>query len=197
MNEIWKDIEGFIGIYQVSNLGSVRSIDRKVFNKGNNSWCYKKGRILKPTRDRGGYLYVGLHNKENVKTNSVKIHRLVAMAFCKGYEEGLEVNHKNGVRDDNRSENLEWVTRSENIRDIYKRGLNTNGDKNNASKLKNEYIGIIASLYDSGISQSIIAKAFGVSQTTISNIITNTHYKNGLIDKNLAVPVTENFNPYK
>lgn len=189
MNEIWKDIEDFTGIYQVSNLGNVRSIDRKVFNKGNNSWCYKKGRVLKPTKDKGGYLYVGLYNKENVKTNSVKIHRLVAIAFCKGYKEGLEVNHKNGIRYDNRSENLEWVTRSKNIRDIYKRGLNTNGDKNNASKLKNEYIGVIVSLYDSGVSQSIIAKAFGVSQPTISNIITNTHYKNGLIEKGLAVDI--------
>lgn len=189
MGEIWKDIKDFEGIYQVSNLGSVRSLDRKVFNKGNNSWCNKKGRILKPTKDKGGYLYVGLHNKDNVKTNSVKIHRLVALAFCTGYEYGLEVNHKNGNRQDNRSENLEWVTRSQNIRDIYKRGLNTNGDKNNASKLKNREIGIITSLYDSGVSQIIIAKAFSVSQATISNIIKNKTYKNGLIDAGLAIDV--------
>lgn len=52
MNEIWKDIEDFIGIYQVSNLGNVRSIDRKVFNKGNNSWCYKKGRIMLPNLNK-------------------------------------------------------------------------------------------------------------------------------------------------
>lgn len=189
MKEIWKDIKDFEGIYQVSNLGNVRSLDRKVFNKGNNSWCNKKGRILKPTKDKGGYLYVGLHDKENVKTSSVKIHRLVAFTFCIGYEYGLEVNHKNGNRQDNRSENLEWVTRSQNIRDIYKRGLNTNGDKNNASKLKNEYIGIIASLYDSGVSQLIIAEAFGVSQATISNIIKNKTYKNGLIEQGLAVDI--------
>lgn len=187
MKEIWKDIKDFEGIYQVSNLGNVRSLDRKVFNKGNNSWCNKKGRILKPTKDKGGYLYVGLHDKENAKTSSVKIHRLVAFAFCIGYEYGLEVNHKNGNRQDNRSENLEWVTRSQNIRDIYKRGLNTNGDKNNASKLKNREIRIITSLYDSGVSQIIIAKSFNVSQATISNIIKNKTYKNGLIEQGLAV----------
>ena len=189
MKEIWKDIKGFEGIYQVSNLGNVRSLDRKVFNKGNNSWCNKKGRILKPTKDKGGYLYVGLYDKENAKTSSVKIHRLVALHFCTGYKQGLEVNHKNGVRDDNRSENLEWVTKSQNIRDIYKRGFNTNGDKNNASKLKNEYVGIIASLYDSGVSQLIIAEAFGVSQATISNIIKNKTYKNRLIEKGLAIDI--------
>src|SRR5690606_7558619 len=102
---------------------------------------------------------------------------------------GLEVNHKNGNRQDNRSENLEWVTRSQNIRDIYKRGLNTNGDKNNASKLKNREIGIITSLYDNGVSQNIIAKAFNVSQSTISNIIKNKTYKNGLLEKGLAIDI--------
>ena len=187
MEETWKDIENYEGIYQVSNLGNVRSLDREVFNKGNGSLCKIKGKVLKPNKDRGGYMYVGLYTKSNLKLSSVKVHRLVALSFCQGYEKGLEVNHKNGFRNDNRADNLEWVNRSGNIRDIYKRGLNTNGDKNNAAKLKNEYIGVISSLYDSGVSQSIIAKAFGVTQSTISNIINNKNYKNGLIDAGLAI----------
>lgn len=180
MEQIWKDIKGYEGLYQVSNIGNIRSLDRKVFNNGNNSICNVKGKILKPNKDKGGYEYVGLV-KNKTKTNSIKVHRLVAFAFCEGYEVGLEVNHKDGVRHNNNFNNLEWVSRSKNIRDTFKRGRDVNGQKNNSSKLKNEYIGIIASLYDSGVSQKVISNAFGVSQGTISNIITNKHYKNGLI----------------
>lgn len=188
MKETWKDIKGYEGLYKVSSLGNIKSLDRIVFNEGNKSNCKIKGKILKPNKDKGGYMYVGLV-KNKKKTNSIKVHRLVAFAFCNGYKQGLEVNHKNGIRHDNRAINLEWVTRSKNIRDIYNRGLNTNGEKNNSSKLKNEYIGIIDSLYNSGVSQKIIAKAFGVSQGTISNIVTNKHYKNELIEKGYAIDV--------
>lgn len=175
--EVWKDINGYTGLYQVSNLGRVRSLDRRVFNRGNNAYCFKKGIIIKPTKDNGGYLYVGLHDSKSLKTTSVKVHRLVCFAFCEGYEEGLEVNHKNGIRDDNRADNLEWVTRSRNILDRYKRGYNPVGENNNAAKLKNEYLPIIISLYDSGVSQRTIAKAFDVCQVTISNAIQRKHYK--------------------
>jgi lambda repressor-like predicted transcriptional regulator len=188
--EVWKDIPEFTGLYQVSSEGRVRSLDRIVFNDGNGALCNLKGKVLKPNSDRGGYLYVSLV-KDKVKTKSVKIHRLVATCFCNHPEEATEVNHKNGLRHDNRAENLEWVTRSQNIRDIYKRGLNTNGERNNASKLENAHIGIIASLYDSGVSQYVIAKAFGVTQGTISNIIRNKHYKNGLIPAGLAISYKE------
>jgi predicted XRE-type DNA-binding protein len=188
MQETWRDIKGYEGLYKVSNLGRIKSLDRKVFNNGNNAVCSVKGKVLKPNKDRGGYEYVGLV-KDKIKVQSLKVHRLVAFAFCDGYETGLEVNHKDGIRHNNNSDNLEWVNRSKNIRDTFKRGRDVNGEKNNSSKLKNEYIGIIASLYDSGVNQKIIAKAFGVSQGTISNVINNKHYKNGLIDKGLAIDI--------
>jgi predicted XRE-type DNA-binding protein len=180
MQEIWKDIPEYENLYQVSNLGNIRSLDRKVFNNGNKSVCNVKGKVLKPSLDKNGYFYVGLV-KDKLKTNSLKVHRLVGFAFCENYEEGKEINHKDGIRHNNIAENLEWVNRSQNIRDTFKRGRNVNGEKNNASKIKNEYIGIIASLYDSGVSQKIIASSFGVSQSCISNIITNKSFKNGLI----------------
>lgn len=182
MQEEWKDIIGYESIYQASNLGRIRSLDREVYNNGNKTLCKVKGKILKPNKDKGGYQYVGLV-KDKIKTTSIKVHKLIALIFCEGYAEGLEVNHKDGIRDNNIYTNLEWVTRSQNIRDTFKRGRDVNGEKGNGSKLKNEYIGIIASLYDSGIKQSIIAKAFGVSQGTISNLILNKHYKNEAIDK--------------
>ena len=189
MIEKWRKVNGYAGIYEVSNFGRVKSLDRVVFNKGNGANANKRGKVLKPNKDRGGYLYVGLYDSNNKKTSSVKIHRLVAFAFCIGYEDGLEVNHKDGVRNNNNSNNLEWCTRSENIRDTFKRGRNTNGEKNNASKLKNKDIGVIVSLYDSGVSQSIIGKAFGVSQSSVSNVIKNKTYKSGLIEKGLAEPI--------
>jgi len=185
--EIWKDIKGYEKLYQVSNEGRVKSLNRLVFNKGNGAHCRVKGVVLKPNADIGGYLYVGLHDKKNVKTQYIKVHRLVAFAFCEGHKTGLEVNHKNGIRDSNHCDNLEWVTRSQNIRDTYKRGRNTNGEKGNASKLFDRDVGVITSLYDYGISQTIIANSFGVTQATISNIVTNRTFKNGLIESNQAI----------
>jgi hypothetical protein len=84
--------------YQVSNLGRV------IGPRG----------LMRPRMDRGGYMGVRLGKR--IKNCSQKIHRLVAMAFCPGWIDGLEVNHKNGIRDDNRADNLEWVTRSQNVR---------------------------------------------------------------------------------
>ena len=185
---MWKDIPDYMGLYQVSNLGNIKSLDREVYNEGNKTICKVKGKILKPSFDRNGYCYVGLV-KNKVKTNSLKVHRLVGFAFCNGYEIGKEINHKDGIRHNNEAKNLEWVNRSQNIRDTFKRGRNVNGEKNNSSKLKDEYVGIIASLYDSGVSQSIVALAFGVSQAAISNIITNKSFKNGLIDQGLAIDI--------
>lgn len=187
--EYWKDINGW-NHYQVSSFGRVRSTDRLKYNKGNGAFCKIKGKILRPNKDRAGYEYVTLYQSGQIsKRKSIKIHRLVAEHFCEKKDDSLEVNHKNGIKDCNYEWNLEWVTRSENMRDTYKRGRNTNGEKNNASKLMDRDIGIIASLYNNGVSQPIIAKAFGVSQPTISNIIKNKHYKNGLIDDGLAIDI--------
>lgn len=181
MDETWRTIDGFSGFYQVSNLGRIRSVDRKIYNKGCCAWQEVKGCILKPTYDKGGYTYVGLHDNSNGKTKTFKTHRLVALYFIEGFEDGLEVNHKNGVRDDNRAENLEWCTRSGNMLDRYKRGYNPTGEKNNSAKLKNDYIPIITTLYDSGVPQGKIAKAFNVSQGTISHVIRRRHYKEVII----------------
>lgn len=104
MEEIWKDIQNYKGLYKVSNLGRVKSLfyNNKVL-KGNNSV---------------GYLSVALYkNKERF---SVKVHRLVAQAFISNPENKCCVNHINGNREDNRVENLEWVTNLENIIHSYK-----------------------------------------------------------------------------
>lgn len=100
MEEIWKPIPGFID-YEASNLGRIRSLKRR------------KPKILIPFYNRGGYLQVGLH--QCGRTNLKLVHRLVLWAH-EGHPKGRECDHINRVRDDNRLENLRWVTRRENLR---------------------------------------------------------------------------------
>ena len=108
--EIWKGIVGYEGFYQVSNYGRVKSlsIDKKMPLRVVKS----KERIKKLRLDKDGYLLCDLNKNKKRTTN--KIHRLVAKAFITNPENKSEVNHKNGVKNDNSFENLEWCTRSEN-----------------------------------------------------------------------------------
>lgn len=113
MEEIWKDIEGYEGSYQVSSFGRVRSLDRPghpLINRwGARIEMTLKGKILKQHPTNSGYLSVMLGRKKRAY-----IHQLVAHAFVEGYKEGLEVDHINENKTDNRKENLRWVTKIEN-----------------------------------------------------------------------------------
>ena len=113
--EVWKDISGYEGIYQVSDMGNVRSLDRWIVYKGGRKGLYK-GKILTPGLcgpKRGKYLHVVL-NKEG-KRKSMYIHVLVGKAFKPNPENKPELNHINGNKTDNRAVNLEWTTRKENM----------------------------------------------------------------------------------
>ena len=113
--EIWKDIQGYEGLYQVSNMGNVRSCDRTAFTtlRDKKYPFLKWGKVLKPIIDKKGYAYVRLDSNGVAKKKS--IHRLVATAFCKKkHEEDICVNHKNETPSDNRAENLEWCTHKYN-----------------------------------------------------------------------------------
>lgn len=105
MDEIWKPVKGFEGLYEVSNLGRVRSLDRKVRNRG--GFALKKGKILSDAAVSGhGYRKVGLW-KDNMGTNAL-VHRLVAEAFIPNPDNLPEVNHKDENPRNNCVENLEW-----------------------------------------------------------------------------------------
>lgn len=110
MEEIWKDVEGYEGLYQVSSYGRVKSLSR--VKKYKNHICITKEIILRLATDKG-YKKVGLTNNKVRKTE--KVHRLVANAFL-GVNKHLCVNHKDCNRSNNNIENLEWVTHLENVR---------------------------------------------------------------------------------
>jgi len=112
--EKWCDVVNYESIYQVSNLGRFRSLDR-------DRDINRKGKILKPSMRQNGYLFLRLSKKGYV--SSFLAHRLVASHFVKGYKEGLDVNHKDGNKSNNSAYNLEWVTRAENIRHAFDTGL--------------------------------------------------------------------------
>lgn len=111
MKEIWKDIDGYIGHYQISNLGNVKSLTRII--TGNRSPQLIKEKILKSANNNYGYLTVSLRLNGIGKNHT--IHRLVAKAFLNNENHVNDVNHIDGNRMNNCLNNLEWVSRRENL----------------------------------------------------------------------------------
>ena len=108
MSEEWRDVVGYEGLYQVSDQGRVKSLERK-----DRLGRTVKERILKPCIDRYGYLQVVLY--AGGKTKRLRVHRLVCEAFHENPDNKPQVNHLNEDKTDNRACNLEWSTRRENI----------------------------------------------------------------------------------
>ena len=107
MGEEWRDIIGYEGLYMVSNLGRVKSLER--YDSGGRKI---KERVLTGTIDKKGYIIVNL--TKNNECKPLKVHRLVAIAFIPNPEDKPFIDHINTIRDDNRVENLRWCTQKEN-----------------------------------------------------------------------------------
>lgn len=112
MEEIWKDIEGYEGIYQVSNLGRIKTLPKIINSISGGS--FRKEQIISPVIQKSGYAHIGLW--KNSKCKQVRVHRIVAQHFCYNPDpiHKNQVNHLNENKLDNRACNLEWVTAKEN-----------------------------------------------------------------------------------
>lgn len=122
MTEEWRAITSYEGLYEVSNLGRVRSLDRDIDSARWGTVQFRRGRVLCPGLDSQGYPQIQLCR--NGRIVPVSVHRLVAIAFLGAPKEGrIQVNHKYGIKTDNRATELEWVTPKENTSHAFQVGL--------------------------------------------------------------------------
>lgn len=196
MEEIWKDIENYEGFYQVSNLGRVKSMER-IVNAGAGGKRIVKERIMKQGYNQGGYLSATLSKNFISKTTSTQ--RLVAKAFIPNPENKAEVNHINCIRDDNRVSNLEWNTKSENIRHSFQFGKNrNNGENSNRALLTNLQVSEIRGKYTYGrngcekgshiVDKKMICEEYNISINVLRPILSNKTY----VDEKFIQPLSYN-----
>ena len=158
--EIWKEIQGFKPIYQISNLGRVRSLERKTNDNG--GLFHRKERILNQHKDKNGYHFVYLYPIEG-KKKTIAVHRLVAMAFIPNPDNKPEIDHIDGNKSLNIPNNLRWVTHQENCANP------------NTSKKQKVYIGDIAKHKKSICAYTLDGKLVGIWPTiTMAAIETQT-----------------------
>lgn len=154
MKEIWKDVKGYEGYYQVSNLGRVKRL-----------------KVLKSRVNKNGYRLVNLY--KNSKGRTFYVHILVAKNFIDHnyLEKKLHCNHIDGVKINNTLSNLEVVTRSENEKHAFRIGLKSHkGDRHNRRKLSSIDVANIRRMLSEGVKPIFLAEKYNVSACNISNI---------------------------
>lgn len=176
MEEIWKEVEGYNGIYFVSNLGNVKSVDHYCENRVGSG--KQTGKTLKKQPSKKGYLRVSLSlNKVKFTTG---VHILVAKSFVENPEKKPQVNHKDGIKTNNYPDNLEWCTNQENQIHAVENGLvkHNLGEKHHLSKLTNNQVKNIRQLSKLGFTGKELAKDHNISTVAMSKILSNKTYIN-------------------
>ena len=156
----------------MSSTGIIRCLGRKYENTIHNKrmTMYQKPRIVEQHYDKDGYLKVTL--SKNGKRFQTMAHRIVAMTFLENPENKEQVNHINGIKDDNRVENLEWVTSQENIAHSYKNGLQGRSSKTYAVARLDEQGNILA-VYESGLKAELAMGSSGKSSSQLIKVCKN------------------------
>ena len=158
MSIAWKPMVGFEDCGEVSTNGLIRN---------------KHGLIRKTNVSKKGYERVGFYGGQE----TVFVHRLVARAFCEGYESNLQVNHKDGDKLNNDASNLEWVNISENVKHAFRTGLKVPSRANMI--IQDEDLPQLLSRVKSGESYSTVANSYGVKHATMWKRL--KEYNGGLV----------------
>jgi hypothetical protein len=168
--ERWMPVKEYEGIYEVSNKGRVKSLERK-----DKRGFLRKERIMRQVVNPRGYSFIVTQDKR-----SKVVHRLVAEAFIDNPDGKGEVNHLNGIKTDNRLENLEWATHSENLLHACREGLRNTpkGEKNHNAKLTNKESEKVRELYAGGDwTYKKLSEKYDVGISVIAGIVKGKTYK--------------------
>lgn len=186
--EIWKDVVGYEGIYQISNLGRVKSLDRveevhrldidKIIRRP------RRGRILKQKLNQAGYFVLHFRNTNGNGESWPQLHRLLGIAFLPNPENKPTINHKDGVKTNNSLDNLEWATMSENTQHAYDMGLaksrikdySKSGEENHNAKLTYDLADKIREDRASGMVLTSIAEKYNLGTSTVHRVCTNQRW---------------------
>jgi len=172
--EIWKDVKGYEGLYQVSSMGRIKGLKRTTI-RSNGSPMNTKERILKGYHSHGYYM-VRLVRQGCVNGKGMSVHRLVAIAFLENKKNKNEVNHIDHDRGNAKLSNLEWVSPKENMKKALKFGAIKLGDKRKNAKITTKQaLGILEMLKTQRIID--IHKSTGISYSIIQSIKSGTRWK--------------------
>lgn len=176
LEEVWKPIEDFENIYEISNFGNIRSLDRLIVTKAGLPY-FKPAQIIKSNIKSAGYVSVLLCKYNKYKT--ISVHRLVAAHFIPTYNPTLQVNHLDGNKSNNRVENLEWVDAKRNIQHAIENKLrNDLGSNNKNAKLNEQDIFFIRACHENKMcTRQELAIKFNVHKNYITLIINKKRWK--------------------
>ena len=165
---MWKPIKGFEGHYEVNELGDIKSLERFV-----NHAIYGPMRVTEKMMKKlaGAKGYVRVNLALDKKHHFFQVHILVAQAFIPNPYNKPQVNHKNGIKTDNRIENLEWCTNQENRDHAVKNGLHATGARLESTKRIESELSKVIDLISQGWSHQKIAKEYGTKRQTVGKIL--------------------------
>ncbi len=171
-NEAWLPIPGYEEIYEASNQGKIRSLDRLVDHGLGSAKRRIKGRVLKCNPANHGYPAVNLY--KDGKATFLCVHRLIALTFMGPCPENHEVAHNDGDRLNSKASNLRYATRAENMQDAIKHGTAAVGHHNRMAKLSPEQVSAIR---NDNRTLKDIATEYGISRSSVSHVRNKKTYK--------------------